>query len=315
MTSTSPEPTYRTTTVGVDGGELAVGLWGPDDPAAPTLLAIHGITASHRSWPLVAAALPGVRVVAPDLRGRGRSADLPPPYGMARHAEDVRLALEALTEGPVVMAGHSMGGFVAVQLAALVPDRARALLLVDGGLPLPVPVPAAAPDAATSDSGSGAEPDVAAALGPAGRRLTMTFPDRAAYRAFWRDHPAFIHDWSPAVEAYVDYDLVGTEPELRPSTRVQAMAADGAELFGHPAHLAALDAVAAAGLPVTFLRAPRGLMDEPEGLYPLDAVTAAATRLPRLAPYDVEDVNHYTITMGAAGAATVAEQVRALLSS
>ncbi len=93
------------------------------------------------------------------------------------------------------------------------------------------------------------------------------------------------------------------------------MAADGAELFGHPAHLAALDAVAAAGLPVTFLRAPRGLMDEPEGLYPLDAVTAAATRLPRLAPYDVEDVNHYTITMGAAGAATVAEQVRALLSS
>lgn len=295
------DATYRTTTVAVDGGDLAVGVWGPDDPQAPTVVAIHGITASHRCWPLVVDALPGVRVVAPDLRGRGRSADLPPPYGMARHAADVAAVLDALTSGPVTVTGHSMGGFVAVQLAALVPERVRSLLLVDGGLPLPAPAAPAAP----AEGG-----DVAAALGPAGKRLTMTFESREAYRDFWRQHPAFASDWNTTVEAYVDYDLRGTEPELRPSTKVEAMAADGAELFGHPGHLAALDAVAEAELPLTFLRAPRGLMDEPEPLYPTAAVEAAAERLPLLAAYDVEDVNHYTILMAPGGARTVADRLR-----
>ncbi|WP_299057461.1 alpha/beta hydrolase [uncultured Nocardioides sp.] len=303
------EATYRTTTVAVDGGDLAVGVWGPDDPQAPTVVAIHGITASHRCWPLVAEALPGVRVVAPDLRGRGRSADLPPPYGMARHAADVAAVLEALTSGPVAVAGHSMGGFVAVQLAALMPERVSRLLLVDGGLPLPAPAAPAAP-APTDPTAPAEVGDVAAALGPAGKRLTMTFPSREAYRDFWREHPAFAADWSPTVEAYLDYDLRGTEPELRPSTTVEAMAADGAELFGHPGHLAALDAVAEAGLPLTFLRAPRGLMDEPEPLYPTAAVEAAAERLPLLAAYDVEDVNHYTIVMAPGGARTVADRLR-----
>ncbi|MCH1868516.1 alpha/beta fold hydrolase [Nocardioides sp. CFH 31398] len=303
-------PAYRTTTVAVDGGDLTVGVWGPDDPDAPTVVAVHGITASHRCWPLVAEALPGTRVVAPDLRGRGRSADLPAPYGMARHAADVAAVLDALVPGPVTLAGHSMGGFVVVHLAALVPDRVTSLLLVDGGLPLPAPSRPAEPAEPAEPAGDAGGPDVAAALGPAAQRLTMTFASREAYRDFWRDHPAFASEWNPAVEDYLDYDLRGTEPELRPSTRVEAMAADGAELFGHPAHLAALDAVAEAQVPVTFLRAPRGLMDEPEPLYPTAAVEAAAERLPLLAAYDVEDVNHYTILLSPAGALTVAERLR-----
>jgi lipase len=295
---------YRTTTVAVDGGDLTVGLWGPDDPDAPTVVAVHGITASHRCWPLVAEALPGTRVVAPDLRGRGRSADLPAPYGMARHAADVAAVLDALAPGPVTLVGHSMGGFVVVHVAALVPGRVASLLLVDGGLPLPAPPPPAEP------AEPAGEPDVAAALGPAAQRLTMTFASREAYRDFWRDHPAFAAEWNPAVDDYLDYDLRGTEPELRPSTRIEAMAADGAELFGHPAHLAALDVVAEAGIPVTFLRAPRGLMDEPTPLYPTAAVESAAERLPLLAAYDVEDVNHYTILLTPAGALTVADRLR-----
>ena len=57
---------------------------------------MHGITASHRAWPAVVAALPGVRVVAPDLRGRGRSNSLPGPYGMGAHADDLAAVLDAL---------------------------------------------------------------------------------------------------------------------------------------------------------------------------------------------------------------------------
>ncbi|MFZ5850408.1 MAG: alpha/beta fold hydrolase, partial [Actinomycetota bacterium] len=74
---------YRTLDVPVDGGTLRVGVWGE---AGPVVLAVHGITANHRTWDLVADRLPDVRLVAPDLRGRGRSATLPGPFGMARHA-------------------------------------------------------------------------------------------------------------------------------------------------------------------------------------------------------------------------------------
>ena len=42
-------------------------------------------------------------------------------------------------------------------------------------------------------------------LGPAAKRLAMTFTDHDAYRRFWREHPAFANAWSPAVERYVDY--------------------------------------------------------------------------------------------------------------
>ena len=47
-------------------------------PGDPSVLAVHGITASHRSLAVVAERLPDVRLIAPDLRGRGRSIGRPP---------------------------------------------------------------------------------------------------------------------------------------------------------------------------------------------------------------------------------------------
>jgi len=70
--------------VPVDGGTLAAYRW-PGD--GPVVLAAPGITSNHRSWALVAAALDGAAtLVAPDLRGRGRSNELPEPYTMAQNA-------------------------------------------------------------------------------------------------------------------------------------------------------------------------------------------------------------------------------------
>src|SRR5215216_300705 len=92
--------------VPVSGGPLAAYRW----PGAGPL----GIAANHRSWGVVAAQLDGaVRLVAPDLRGRGRSNELPGPYGIAQHADDMVAVLDALGEESAVVAGHSMGGFVA----------------------------------------------------------------------------------------------------------------------------------------------------------------------------------------------------------
>lgn len=293
----------RTVRVPVDGGELTCGVWGPEDPDAPVVLAVHGITAHHRCWPLVAEALSegpaGVRVVAPDLRGRGRSAGLPAPYGLERHARDLEQVLDHLGVREVTLVGHSMGAFVVLTLAALVGERATGLVLVDGGLPLAAPAGGVPSPTATPD-------DV---LGPAAQRLRMTFESHEAYRDFWREHPAFADDWSPVVEGYVDYDLEGEAPHLRPSAAVAAVAADAAQLFGGRTYEQAMRSLT---LPTVFLRAPRGLMDEPQALYAPDAAERARALVPHLRDVEVDDVNHYTIVLAPRGAEAVVAAVRDL---
>jgi lipase len=182
--------------VPVSGGSLRVASWpGTGVP----VLAVHGITSSSRSWPFLAAVL-DQPVLAPDLRGRGRSNRLPAPYGIGQHADDCAAVIESVGGAPVVVVGHSMGGFVATVLAARRPDLVRALVLVDGGLPFP---PA---DAAATMAG----------LQPIKQRLQTTYT-REEYRDWFRRHPAFARDWTPEVEAYADYDLPD-DPAVRPST-------------------------------------------------------------------------------------------------
>jgi len=295
---------YSTHDVPVAGGNLRVGDWRPsssvdaDPSAVPTVIAIHGITGSHVSWALVAGALPQVRLIAPDLRGRGRSAGLPGPYGMAAHAADLEAVIEALDLPPAILVGHSMGGFVAVVAADLYPNRFSEVILVDGGLPLAIP------------AGISKETLLAATLGPAAARLSMTFPDRAAYLEFWKKHPAFAgHQWSQAVVDYADYDLAGTEPQLRPSASLEAVRQDSMDLYDGGAALAALAGLASVKKPVTLLTAPRGLLNETPGLYSPSQVERWKTELPEVRFREVPDVNHYTIVLSAAGADAVAREV------
>ncbi len=293
---------YTTVDVAVRGGELRVGVWDSGDVAAGApperaVLALHGVTASHRSWSLVAASLTeqdGVRVIAPDLRGRGRSTDLPGPWGMPQHADDAAAALGALGVTQAVVVGHSMGGFVAMVFAHRHPQLTSALVLVDGGIPLPPP-PGVSP-----------EQLLKATLGPAAERLAMTFPTRQAYQDFWRQHPALSAEWSDAIADYVDYDLVGTEPNLYSSCRYEAVAEDSRQLGEDGSLLAAWDGLAHN---LSFLRAPLGLFGEPPGLYPPAALKQWQERIPRFRWSEVPGVNHYTISLGPAGAAAVAGEI------
>jgi lipase len=78
----------------------------------------------------------GVCVLAPDLRGRGRSAHLPAPYGMATHLADLLAVLDHAGAERAVVVGHSMGCHIAARFAADHPARTAAVLLLDSGLPL-----------------------------------------------------------------------------------------------------------------------------------------------------------------------------------
>jgi len=124
--------TYRIHDVPVEGGFLRVGEWGPVDQVAPTVIAVHGITGSHLAWAWIAEAMPEVRVIAPDLRGRGRSAGLPGPYGMARHAADLEAVIDALDlfhqarlvkRAAVAHRGHGLGHLKRSNQNIPLPDR------------------------------------------------------------------------------------------------------------------------------------------------------------------------------------------------
>lgn len=281
---------YERVAVPVDGGELAVGVWNAEaadahDPAGMPILAIHGITASHRAWLLVAEALTGRRVIAPDLRGRGRSSGLPGPFGLEQHADDLARVMNALGVERAVVAGHSMGAFVAVRLAERHPGLVQRLVLVDGGLPIPAP------------DGVAPEDVPAVVLGPALQRLAMRFASAGDYEAFWRQHPAIGPWWSPAIADYVAYDLAGEPPELRSSADGEAVSVNALELDGSGGYAGALSALPH---PISFIRAPRGLLDAAP-LYEPETVAEWDGRLPRMRAHEADDVNHYTIVMTDSG--------------
>lgn len=288
--------TYRTVDVPVSGGLLRVGVWDPVSPTAgdPTALAIHGVTASHLAWPFVVEELPGVRIIAPDLRGRGASNGVDGPAGMAAHAADLVAVLDAFGERSVPVFGHSMGAFVAVTLANLAPERVARLVLIDGGLPLDAP------------AGVSAEALVQAILGPTAERLSKRFADVPAYLDFWRAHPAFARDWSAELEAYFAYDLVPDGDALRPATSLATTTDDTVDMNTGSTLSAALRALPAFVSPVELITVARGLLDEPPGLYPPAHLAALLEALPNVHHVEVLDLNHYTVVMSERGARAIA---------
>ncbi|MDQ6608120.1 MAG: alpha/beta hydrolase [Actinomycetota bacterium] len=280
--------------VPVEGGRLAAFALGRDGDGRPPVIAVHGITASSRTWLAVARAL-GHRVplVAVDLRGRGASHVLPAPYGTAAHVADLLALLDRLELARAVLVGHSLGAYLVSRLAVEHPDRVSALVLVDGGLPIP--------------GSQGVDPQefIDGFLGPALARLRLRFASPEAYRNWWRAHPAIAGGdvAEPDLIAYADYDLIGEPPELRSAVLEPAVRADAAELAEAGQWAPALT------VPATLLCAPRGLIDDPHPMQPLAEANRWASGAPERAAYPVDDVNHYTITLGATGAAAVAELI------
>lgn len=285
--------TDRSFDVPTDGGDLRVWEWGPAD--APVVIALHGITAHGRSFRALADALPEHRVLAPDLRGRGGSRDISGPFSMAAHADDVARIAEASGVGDAVVVGHSMGGFAAVVTAHRHPSSVSRLVLVDGGLPLVLPEPLLVLPT---------EQLIAAVIGPALARLRMTFASHDEYRAMWREHPALAGDWNPIIERYVDEDLVGDPPELRPGAVEEAVLRDGESELVHDDVERAIEALA---VPTTVVAASYGLLaaDAPP-LYADDQLDAFATAHDEVTVVRVPGVNHYTLVLTERGVQAVA---------
>ena len=125
-----------------DGTRIHFQDWGAPAGAAgpvpaPGVVLVPGLLAAAWTWAPVARRLAGTRrAVVADLRGHGLSDAPPDGYDLATLAADVVLAADgsgALDGGPVVLAGHGLGGMVAAGAAALLGERCGGLVLVDGG--------------------------------------------------------------------------------------------------------------------------------------------------------------------------------------
>lgn len=139
----------------VRGHRIAYRTCGRED-GAPVML-IHAFASQSESWKDTAPALAraGFRVIAPDLRGHGRSARTR-TYALMDFEQDLIALLDALQLAQVSLIGHSLGGHLALKLATHQPERIRRVVVEAA----PVP-PQDAADAAA----------IASALpGPAWRR-------------------------------------------------------------------------------------------------------------------------------------------------
>jgi esterase len=129
------EPTSKFVTL--NGIRLHYLDWG-GDPALGTIVLVHGGSANVHWWDLTAPKLTvGGRVLAVDFRGHGHSQwATPPHYGPAGYIKDIEGFLRFIGS-PVMLVAHSMGGAVAMWVAAMHPELLEGLVVVDsrGGPP------------------------------------------------------------------------------------------------------------------------------------------------------------------------------------
>lgn len=109
-------------------------VWGR--PGLPLLVCLGGVAnVAHRFDELAFALQSGIRVACPDWVGRGESGWLhcEGDYHLQTYIEQVRQFLDHLGHDPVTLLGSSMGGSVAIALAAELPRRVERLILNDTG--------------------------------------------------------------------------------------------------------------------------------------------------------------------------------------
>lgn len=280
---------------------MAVARAGADlDHATIAALAIHGITGNGRVWRSVARDVTRdarISMYAPDLRGRGDNAGLPGPYGIATHVADMLAILDRVGAERAVLAGHSMGAYVAARIAAEHPERAAGLVLVDGGTWV---------SGLTEQAANAAHTFL---VGPALIRHAMPFMSAQAYLDFWRQHPAFADVWNDDVEAYVLHDLRGKPGAFRYVISIAAVQADSDDMISDRTNWDALGQVEA---PLFLLRARRGAMGEDNPLIKQSELDGFVTGHPTAYVESALDVNHYTLLLGnTRGPARVAAAIEA----
>ncbi|HEU5265683.1 MAG TPA: alpha/beta hydrolase [Jatrophihabitans sp.] len=244
-------------------------------PDGELVLCVHGLSANCRSFA-------GKHVVAMDLRGRGHSQTTASgSFGWANHADDLVALADRYQAATFGLVGHSMGGFIGLDLAVRYPQRCRRLVLLDAaGRP---------------------EQSALAPIGKSVARLGKTYPSVEEYLAQTRANNVAI-TWDAFWEAYFRWETVEL-PEGGVGLRTSLMAVTEDATYG-----AGQDVYAwwpKVHCPTLLLRAARP-MAEGVGFVVAAADAARFAEMPQAKVVEI-DANHYTIVVDPAAIGAIAE--------
>jgi acyl transferase domain-containing protein/acyl-CoA synthetase (AMP-forming)/AMP-acid ligase II/pimeloyl-ACP methyl ester carboxylesterase len=130
----------REISINVRGLRICLCSWGPEE--GPLVVCLHGILEQGAAWSEVAIRLAqkGYRVIAPDLRGHGRSDHVGKggSYNLLDFLADIDAIVENLADRAFTLVGHSLGSVVAAIFASIRPQQINNLVLVETILPTEV---------------------------------------------------------------------------------------------------------------------------------------------------------------------------------
>jgi pimeloyl-ACP methyl ester carboxylesterase len=97
-------------------------------PDAPPIVLVHGTRLSRAAWsPQVESLARDFRLIVPDLPGHGALAEV--PFTLAGAADALAAIIDEAAGGRALVVGHSLGGYVAMELASRSPERVAGLVL------------------------------------------------------------------------------------------------------------------------------------------------------------------------------------------
>jgi pimeloyl-ACP methyl ester carboxylesterase len=268
-------------------GEVELAIWRAGEGPEP-VVCLHGITAQHRAFNAAARYLePSRGLVGVDLRGRGDSDKPESGYSLEAHAADVVRVLDHLGLQSAVLAGHSMGGFVALKTALTFPARVRALVLLDGGWPRVETRPEEMTEEEKQEAAL--EEGLARAFG----RLDMTFESPEAYLDFWfPDRNLTLDDLPPDLADYYLYDLGKVEGGYNPKASRAAAEEDSPSVSSTSPTAEEIRGVAC---PVALVRASQGFFPGSDPLISDETRDTMAGSLDIREEILLEGANHYTM--------------------
>jgi len=231
-------------------------LFGVEDGAGDPIVMLHGGMADHRAaWPLIAPLAEKHRVVAPDLRGSGRSWS-PDTLTFDLLARDIEALLDHLDVKQVVLGGVSSGSGPALSFALRHPDRITALVMVT-------------PVYAGEERGYSEE-----------QEATFAMMDAVASRAV-EEGVGVLRPLYANLPAAIREKALAMLEELDPASVVATsrFIASGVQPFGSPAELSAVE------VPTLLLRGN-------DSLHPAEVSDLYAASLPncRVVPASTRDV-------------------------
>ena len=269
-------------------GEAELAIWRAGEGPDP-IVCLHGITAQHRAFNAAARYLEASHgLVGVDLRGRGDSDKPESGYSLEAHAADVVRVLDHLGLQRAVLAGHSMGGFVALKTALTFPERVRALVLLDGGWPRVESTPEESTEEERQEAAALEE-----GLARAFKRLDMTFESPEAYLDFWfPGRNLKMEDLPQDLADYYLYDLGEVEGGYRPkASRVAAEEDSPSVSSTSPTS----EEVRGVDCPVALVRASQGFFPGSDPLISDETRDMMAGALDLRTEVLLDGANHYTV--------------------